>query len=183
MIIDVGVGTYTRQTFSKDRYKIWTMRSLYHNLPVINNQEEPYGRDYRAKSVTFDPQTGTFGLDMSNAYAADAKITDWHRSFTLTPNGLELSDEYVLSDKTAPTVLHFMIAGEVTDAGAGQYRINYKGTMITLHYDAERLHPNLEPIMVKDPRLTKVWGETIYRLALTDMKPSLKGRYTIRFTK
>ena len=36
VIIDAGVGTYTRQTFSSERYTIWTMQSNYHNLPMIN---------------------------------------------------------------------------------------------------------------------------------------------------
>lgn len=35
-VIDLGVGTYTRQTFSEDRYQIFTMQSDYHNLPRIN---------------------------------------------------------------------------------------------------------------------------------------------------
>ena len=36
ILIDAGVGTYTRQTFSGERYSIWTMQSNYHNLPMIN---------------------------------------------------------------------------------------------------------------------------------------------------
>ena len=30
-LIDLGVETYTKKTFSKDRYEIWTMQSAYHN--------------------------------------------------------------------------------------------------------------------------------------------------------
>src|SRR5207237_4974079 len=29
VLIDAGVGTYTRQTFSPRRYEIWTMQSAY----------------------------------------------------------------------------------------------------------------------------------------------------------
>lgn len=36
ILIDAGVGTYTRQTFSGERYSIWTMQSDYHNVPMIN---------------------------------------------------------------------------------------------------------------------------------------------------
>ena len=39
LIIDLGVGTYTRKTFSKDRYDIWTMQSRYHNLPTFLTDE------------------------------------------------------------------------------------------------------------------------------------------------
>ena len=38
-----GVGTYTRQTFSSERYTIWTMQSNYHNLPMINGVPQKYG--------------------------------------------------------------------------------------------------------------------------------------------
>ncbi|MBQ8969943.1 MAG: heparinase II/III family protein, partial [Lachnospiraceae bacterium] len=30
-LIDLGVETYTKKTFSEDRYEIWTMQSAYHN--------------------------------------------------------------------------------------------------------------------------------------------------------
>ena len=48
ILIDAGVGTYTRQTFSKERYSIWTMQSNYHNLPMINGVPEKYGKKYKA---------------------------------------------------------------------------------------------------------------------------------------
>ncbi len=36
-IIDLGVGTYTRETFSDKRYELWTMQSQFHNLPTFIN--------------------------------------------------------------------------------------------------------------------------------------------------
>lgn len=41
MFIDIGVETYTKKTFSKDRYDIWTMQSRYHNLPTFFLTERP----------------------------------------------------------------------------------------------------------------------------------------------
>ncbi len=34
-IIDLGVGTYTKKTFSDSRYELWTMQSQFHNLPTF----------------------------------------------------------------------------------------------------------------------------------------------------
>jgi hypothetical protein len=34
-VIDLGVGTYTRKTFSDRRYELWTMQSQFHNLPTF----------------------------------------------------------------------------------------------------------------------------------------------------
>ncbi len=38
-LIDVGVESYTKKTFSPDRYDIWTMQSAYHNLPTFVRSE------------------------------------------------------------------------------------------------------------------------------------------------
>ena len=38
-------GTYTKQTFGKDRYTIWTMQSNYHNLPMINGVPQKFGQE------------------------------------------------------------------------------------------------------------------------------------------
>ena len=45
--IDAGVGTYTRQTFSSERYSIWTMQSNYHNLPMVNGVPQQFGSEFR----------------------------------------------------------------------------------------------------------------------------------------
>ncbi|MEX2565022.1 MAG: heparinase II/III family protein, partial [Cyclobacteriaceae bacterium] len=48
LLIDVGRGTYTRKTFSEDRYTIWYNRSDHHNLPTINGITQSPGQKYGA---------------------------------------------------------------------------------------------------------------------------------------
>jgi hypothetical protein len=49
VIIDAGVETYTSKTFAEpERYSLWTMRSIYHNVPTINNVEQKVGMQYKA---------------------------------------------------------------------------------------------------------------------------------------
>ena len=36
LLIDVGVETYSKKTFSPQRYEIWTMQSGWHNLPQFD---------------------------------------------------------------------------------------------------------------------------------------------------
>ena len=76
LIIDAGVGTYTRQTFSKDRYKIWSMQSGWHNLPVINGQEQYFGAQYHASDVK--ARKGHFELNLKDAYPESAGIKEWN---------------------------------------------------------------------------------------------------------
>ena len=47
VIIDAGVGVYTKDTFSEKRYQIWTMQSQYHNLPIINGVGQKNGAVYQ----------------------------------------------------------------------------------------------------------------------------------------
>ena len=60
LIIDLGVGTYTRETFSDKRYEIWTMQSQFHNVPTfikndtevkISNLGKDSARDYHDDNV------------------------------------------------------------------------------------------------------------------------------------
>src|SRR6185369_12944547 len=52
-IVDVGVETYSAQTFSSRRYEIWTMQSAYHNLPTIDGVMQGAGRQFAARSVSY----------------------------------------------------------------------------------------------------------------------------------
>ncbi|MHC4631001.1 MAG: heparinase II/III domain-containing protein, partial [Planctomycetota bacterium] len=52
-IIDVGKPTYTRKTFSSDRYEIWAMQSAYHNLPTVSGVTQKAGRQYAARAVEY----------------------------------------------------------------------------------------------------------------------------------
>ena len=41
-LIDLGVETYSKKTFSKDRYEIWTMQSAYHNTVSFLDGSDNY---------------------------------------------------------------------------------------------------------------------------------------------
>ena len=67
ILIDAGVGTYTRQTFSSERYSIWTMQSNYHNLPMINGVPQRFGQEYKATNVVCKEKQRFFSADISTA--------------------------------------------------------------------------------------------------------------------
>src|SRR6185312_4333010 len=98
VIIDVGSGTYTARTFSKDRYKLWFNTSAYHNLPTINGIEQKEGTQYAATDVSYQQTKNTSQLSMNikNAYPADAGIKSWRRLVKMDKNkGLvEVDDNY-----------------------------------------------------------------------------------------
>ena len=72
---------YTRQTFSSERYSIWTMQSNYHNLPMVNGVPQQFGSEFRATDVHFDPRRMYFSANIATAYPAEANVKKWVRSY------------------------------------------------------------------------------------------------------
>jgi len=97
LLVDAGVELYSRKTFSRERYDIWTMQSQYHNLPTVNGAMQQNGREFRAGDVTYhaDEQKVCFSLDIAGAYPGTARLRKWRRSFTFTRNGpVDVTDTY-----------------------------------------------------------------------------------------
>jgi hypothetical protein len=177
MFIDAGVGTYTRQTFSRERYSIWTMQSNYHNLPMINGQPQQFGSQFKASDVVFDVTKNLFSADISNAYSKDAAVKSWIRRYTLSNTSLTIEDAFELSELKTAHKINFLTWGKPTVSKAGIVELEKEGKMIVMQYDAAFFDATVETIPQTDQRLSRVWGSEIYRLTLTAKKQQLKGRY------
>jgi len=180
MFIDAGVGTYTRQTFSSERYSIWTMQSNYHNLPVINGETQEFGSIYHAKDVVFDAKKMFLGMDISGAYNKDAEVESWKRNYTLTStNGLIIEDDFKLTKTISPNQLNFMTWGKPEISRPGEVIIEKESKQIKMIYNSSLLLPSVETVSQTDSRLSNVWGSEIYRLSLTAKQQQLKGKYRL----
>ncbi|GAA5221928.1 heparinase II/III domain-containing protein [Membranihabitans marinus] len=178
VLIDVGVGTYTRQTFSSERYSIWTMQSEYHNLPLINGQGQMPGHKYRSKNVVFDDQNQIFQLDLARAYGDEAKVKEWTRQYKLLSNGLQVKEEYSLAEVDQPSELHFMTWGKPTLIKPGQVKLVAGDETLILEYDPVELSFESETIEVTDNRLRSVWRERVYRIVLSLTSNAKQGNLT-----
>lgn len=175
ILIDAGVGTYTRRTFSNERYSIWTMQSNYHNLPMINGMSEKYGKKYKATHVT--AAKNRFSANIATAYPEEAKVKTWVRSYTVKGRQARISDTFELEEAFAPNRVNFMTWGEIDAAEKGKVYIRVNGVKAVLQYDAARFELTVEPKELTDPRLSKVWGDKIYRLSFKARQQSVKGNY------
>lgn len=178
VFIDVGVGTYTRQTFSSERYSIWTMQSNYHNLPLINGEAQKHGDRFRSKNVAFEEKKQRFSLDISGAWEPDAGVKSWIRSYTLQ-HGREflIEDNFALSEARKNNSINFITHSRPDISVPGSVKLDAGGTIIQMSFDAKRFDANVETIPLDDTRLSNVWGKEIYRLTLTDKSKPLKGNY------
>lgn len=179
--IDAGVGTYTRQTFSNERYTIWTMQSNYHNLPQINGEAQQYGAKYRAKVVVFDANKMFLSMDISGAYSKDAEVEKWKRTYILSStNGLIIEDVFQLKEAKAPNQLNFITWGKPDISHPGEVIIEKNGKRVKFSYNPSMFLASVDTIEQTDSRLSNVWGKEIYRLSLRAKKQQSKGKY--RFT-
>ncbi len=85
-LIDVGVEAYSRKTFGRNRYDIWTMQSGFHNLPTINGVEQKAGRNFRAEDVRYEATDDFAQLsqNIAGAYPESAGIDRWDRTIRLS---------------------------------------------------------------------------------------------------
>ena len=166
VLIDAGVGTYTRQTFSNERYTIWTMQSNYHNLPTINGVPQKNGKQYKAQNIQVGKNR--FSLDISKAYPEAAKVNRWIRSYEVKGTQAQIKDAFELKEVVAPNVVNFLTWGDVDTSEAGKVTIRVKDVKAVLTYDASRFDVSVETKVQDDTRLSNVWGKEIYRLSFTD---------------
>ena len=181
ILIDAGVGTYTRQTFSGERYSIWTMQSNYHNLPMINGVPERNGRSFKATEVK--ASKNSFSANIATAYPKEAKAKRWIRSYKVKDNQAQITDAFELEEVVAPNIINFMTWGEVDNSERGKVSIRVNDVKAQLLYDANKFELSIEPKELVDPPLLKVWGKTVYRLSFKAKQQSDKGNYSFTIKK
>lgn len=177
LFIDAGVGTYTRQTFSNERYSIWSMQSNYHNLPLINGVAQKNGSQYKATDVKFNVRKKSFEANIATAYPEQAKAKSWIRSYQLRNGSLHIQDRFELSNPQTPNRIHFMTWGQVDLSKSGVIRVAVRNERAELTYDTRNFTAELDTIRLSDPKLSNVWGKEIYRIALVAKHLQTKGNY------
>jgi len=185
LLIDVGVETYTRKTFSPQRYEIWTMQSQYHNLPTINGVMQAPGEDYKAQNLQYQQTTSgrsTFSLDIAPAYPDSAGLSSWVRTFTFDrrKNQVMLEESYRFERKNTPFTLSFMVAGKPLihqDLQLILLRNQQDKRAVMAMSFPKGMKAEYEPIAIEDSRLQSVWGDTLFRILLTGSSPRLSGSH------
>ena len=158
-LIDIGVETYSAKTFSKDRYDIWTMQSIYHNLPHFNGIGQMDGEAYAARDVKvqLDDDICSMEMDLADTYPQIAGLKSYRRTMRLIKgHGVEMIDEF---EGTRPPTLSLMLAEkpdilnkQIIIAKVGKIEISGGGI------------PKFETIDITDPRLLAAWPDSLYRI-------------------
>jgi hypothetical protein len=187
VFIDLGTEEYVAKTFSPQRFELWYLQSQYHNCPTVNGVMQHDGKEYKASDVTYvsGGDLSCMEADISGAYPAEAGIIYWRRSCCLYRGihpRIEIKDAFSLKSSPKKTAYHFMAAVEPVNYKAGEITLKYgEDKTIKFTYDHTCLRVEIEKIAVTESRLQANWGDTLYRINLTEKEAvrEAERRFTI----
>jgi hypothetical protein len=179
LLIDVGVGVYTRQTFSPDRYQIWSMQSSWHNLPEVDGVAQQAGRSFTAADVRagLTDDGAELALDLAPAYPPEAGIARWRRAVRLDRGrgAVTVDDTWELTRDPGSVVLRLITAAEPRDSGDGRLIVPGADRDLLVAYPPETLTASVERRLVNDQKLEATWGPAVWRITLTVRQPGRNG--------
>ena len=160
LLIDVGVETYSKKTFSPQRYEIWTMQSSWHNLPEFEpesaqHQQQP-GLEFAARDVAVSDALDAITMDIAPAYGAVPGLGFYRRRVQLSANGLTLQEETDFSRTVALTMMS--VEKPAVEGGTVQF-----GTLAAAHIKGFARIAT-EAVSITDSRLRQAWPDTLYRM-------------------
>ena len=159
VLVDVGVETYTKKTFSAERYDIWTMQSAYHNLPTFEDVMQRDGAAFAARNVVtaLGDQAASIEMEIAGAYPSEAGVRSYRRTVRLDKGrAVTIADSY---DGDRRATLSLMLAMEPT---IEDERVVLPGLASILLEGAET--PTIETIPIQDARLRRAWPDKLYRV-------------------
>ena len=175
LIIDVGVGTYCADTFNENRYKIWTMRSCYHNLPSFNDVDQKNGFEYHSENVRYESEHNRLSMELKHAYPEESSLIRFVRTGELNNGVIIITDDIELKEQKKIT-FHFMLADQ-PHLGNGYIQLNDRRK---LYFDENMLSVTVEEIRIEDPTIIKNWNrEVVYRILLSTEKTQ-KNRFKFK---
>lgn len=178
LFIDVGVESYTKKTFSPQRYEIWTMQSAYHNLPTINGHMQKDGEEYGAKNISYQLSNNTcyIEMDIADAYPAEAGLLSCKRYAALSKGQeIVIRDTFLFRGGSNSVIMSLMtyekpVIDKNSADNAGSSEMDEALTLLigsagTLRIKGGRLS-RIETIPITDARLKTAWEHELYRILL-----------------
>ncbi len=176
VIIDTGVGTYTKQTFSPDRYKLWFMQSGYHNLPSFGGVDQHDGSDFYAQDTTYDADNCALSTDLTHAYPSEANLREYKRN-TMMQDGIVTVTDSVTLNESSEIVFHFMTSVKPELIEPGRVALNMGRV---LEYDTS-LSINIEEFDPIGMNTVHAWGTPVlYRIHLSVNTDKCNVTFTIK---
>lgn len=169
--IDPGKGTYTKDHFNENRYKIWTNTSSWHNLPDINGEVQYHGKDFTATNTVFTPGNteSRFNLDLEKAYGGKAKLKNFNRDIRFDKvNGIvSVTDKFDFVQEENEITENLILANKPEIIGNTAYVTTVAGTKCKLEWSGEGDVEVEFKDTSYDDTLSYAWPTGVYRIRIT----------------
>lgn len=162
LLIDLGAEVYTRKTFSKDRYDIWTMQSSWHNLPAFDGVMQKAGAAYRARDVrtSFTAAESRISMELSAAWPPAAGLHSYRRTVRLQ-KGKRILVQDVCGGTFSEAAMHLITPEEPRIDGC---QIRLGGDCLVRACGSGEI--GFETVAVTDPHLRAAWPGRIFRIRI-----------------
>lgn len=164
LLTDLGAGPYTAGYFGSERYEYPHTRSYWHNLPMIQGQEQIATSDgCQVQEVIIDGQTAKVSMEISKLYKVTG-IKNMTRTITSDMMNKKIHVQEELTSKEMARLEEGFIS-MVKPNHLKEGTIQWKGRLgsLLLCYDTSLFEPRIEETILPD-HLGK--EEKVYRLGL-----------------
>ena len=155
-LIDIGVETYTKTTFSKDRYTLLPMRSSYHNVVNFPPLEQHDGEEYRAETLMMSEKGVSF--DLTGAYESGKGLRKYARNVSFDKGIISIAEIF---DSDNPAVLSLLSTEKPAIRSRSVRWESFKASF------SGKITGSVETIEITDARLRITWPKRIYRALIT----------------
>lgn len=177
VLVDAGVGTYTRDTFGSGRYKNWFINSSWHNLPSVNGCDQPFGEEYASGKLRSCRLLRRVSTDIAGAYPDSACVQSYKVTYRLNRRGdLKIVHKFAVDSLVEANVLHFLVANKPVIVSEGKIDL---GNGMVMTYDSKVFTAEVETKSLEGLGFSSRWGDALYRINLTATKLENNGKYTI----
>ena len=177
LIIDAGVGAYTKQTFSSRRYELWFMQSNYHNVAAFDGIGQMQGERYAASGVSYNPKERSFTAELAGAYPEAAGVKSYVRRAALGEGEVTVQDTISL-DKEREIDFVFLVRREPRLGEGNTVLLDYG---CVLEYDSDGFTAEIEELEPVGMDTVQMWDtERLWRIHLKAKKQNADISVRIR---
>ncbi|HET9824329.1 MAG TPA: hypothetical protein VFP87_03280, partial [Chitinophagaceae bacterium] len=168
-------------------YRLWFNASAYHNLPVINGQQQDQGRLHRARQVSYRKDKVQTSLAMNIEQAYPLPSLAWKRTIASDHEKISVTDISSSAKPLASLTQSFMTVCNVDIDQPGIIRlITEHGAKVSIRYEND-WQPTKETISLtteEDQGLKLTWHDKpITRILLTHRLPIVISHFQYLITK
>ena len=185
LFVDPGVEHYTGSTFGTERGKIWTMRSAWHNTPILNGFEQQDGLQgdfngkYRTTDVKADLENRRISMQLKNLYPEDSGILSAVRTSDFKNGEILIKDDFSFESEGEYTFNLISVYKPETEKG--RLTFNVGTDRVYCIFDPE-FEVGIEEHRLDDQRIHDTWlQDFLYRITFS--KRLKNGSFTLKITE